>query len=320
MKEPTVADFPLPADPRAEIFIYWVRLCGIIGRVGQHLSRTSEHSFPATLAYELIEWVQKLPSRLRLPIDSHRTRPFSRDVHKLHLPYLTTITILHMSPSTQHPQHAQQPLPEVYTPAITAASCVARIFKDLLARGQIRFLGAIATWYVGVALVALLSTQRLENLVKSGAEDIRVLRLALNELASLWPTAMIFVRGFERLKAFEFLDGSSDPSDPDAPRALCGGNPSEPANDTAANIADERIVSPGLSSSHWMHGIDCRSYFPFISEQSSSLIAEILVSENQMDTFLGDNFWYDDPSLALHDIFSSADALDPLLMEGGLPF
>lgn len=225
-----------------------------------------------------------------------------------------------MSPSSQHPQHAQQPLPEVYTPAITAASCVARIFKDLLARGQIRFLGAIVTWYVGVALVALLSTQRLENLVKSGVEDVRVLRLALNELASRWPTAMIFVRGFERLKAFEFLDGPNGPSAPDAPRTLRGGNPSMPTTGAAADIANEAIVSPGLSSSHWMHGTDGRSYFPFISAQSSSLIGEIIATENQLENFLGDDFWYDDPSLALQDIFSSADALDPLLMESGLPF
>ena len=184
--EPTLEDFgPEPVDPRAHIFIQWVRLSGIIGRIGQHLSRNLEPSFPARLAQELIDWVCNLPDQLKLPIGSNRTRSFDRDIHKLHLPYLTTITILHMHHRSQHPR---QPLPEVYTTAISSASCVARIFKDILARGHIRFLGAIATWYVGVALVALLHTQQIGCLAKNGADDIGTLRTALNELASLWPT------------------------------------------------------------------------------------------------------------------------------------
>lgn len=222
-----------------------------------------------------------------------------------------------MSPCSQH---SQQPLPEAYTPAITAASCVARIFKDLLARGHIRFLGAIATWYVGVALVALLSTQRLEHLVESGVEDIRILRLALKELASLWPTAMIFVRGFERMKAFEALDSTAEPSLPKGRHNIHERNPSMPPNDAFGNVADEGNASPELSNLSWMHGIDWRSYFPFVTEQTSALVAEILATENQMDSFLGDDFWYDDPSLALQDIFNSANALDPLLLDGSLPF
>ncbi|ETN38999.1 uncharacterized protein HMPREF1541_07041 [Cyphellophora europaea CBS 101466] len=320
VREPSLDDFPSPVDPRAHVFIHWVRLCGIIGRVGQHLSRTSSHSFPTLLACELIDWISNTPNQLKLPISSRRTRPFVRDVHKLHLPYLTTITILHMSPSSQHPQHSQQPLPEVYTPAITAASCVARIFKDLLARGDIRFLGAIATWYVGVAIVALLSTQSLEHLAPSALEDIRILRLALNELAPLWPTATIFIRGFERLKAFEALDRATEQSSDNGRDDAREGHPFTPMNDASANAADELNTTPTLSNPNWMNGIDWRSYFPFITEETSALVAEILATENQMYNFLTDDFRYDDPSLALQDLFNSANALDPLLMDGGLPF
>ncbi|KAK5943972.1 hypothetical protein PMZ80_003253 [Knufia obscura] len=224
-----------------------------------------------------------------------------------------------MSPSAQHP-HRQQPLPQVYTPAITAASCVARIFKDLLARGDIRFLGAIATWYVGVAIVALLSTQRTDHLIKKSVEDIRTLRLALNELASLWPTANIFIRGFERMKAFDGLDSITRTSDPNGDNDARGSNCDAQAANIPANAGGECIVSPALSDLQWMGGINWRSYFPFVTEHTSVLVAEILATENQMDTFLADDFWYNDPSLALQDIFNSANAWDPSLFEEPLPF
>ena len=264
--------------------------------MGQHLSRNSEHSFPATLAQELIGWVRNLPEPLTLPIASDRTRAFDRDVHKLHLPYLTTIIILHMNRSTQHPQ---QPLPEVYTTAISSASCIARIFKDCLARGQIRFLGAIATWYVGVAIVALLHTQQIERLAKRGAEDIRILRTALNELATLWPTAAIFVRGFERLKAFANLADSTRQGQ---------GNDGRPSQqEPNFSRVDGSTSSLTLSDLNWMHGIDWQSYFPFMTVQTSSLLAEILAAEQQTENFLGDISWLDDPTVQLQNMFDPSD-------------
>ena len=223
---------------------------------------------------------------------------FDRDVHKLHLPYLTTITILHMQ---QPSQHQQQLLPEVYTTAISSASCVARIFKDFLARGHLRFLGAIATWYCGVAIVALLHTQRIERLAKSGAEDIRILRATLNELASLWPSAAIFVRGFERLKAFESLGVVHHADDQGA---------------RGADISGE-ACSPALSDLNWMHGIDWQSYFPFMTAETSTL-ARILLAEHHTEFlagFSGEFPWLDDPTLQLQNMFDLADELPAPTMD-----
>ncbi len=294
VREPSIEDFASIEDLRAPIFIRWVRLCDIIGRIGQHLSRSWENSFPAILAQELIHWVRDLPDYLKLPIASDRTTAFDRDVHKLHLPYLTTITILHMNRPSQHPQ---QPLPEVYTTAISSASCVARIFRDFLARGHLRFLGAIATWYCGVAIVALLHTQRIERLAKRGAEDIRILRATLNELATLWPTAAIFVRGFQRLNAFENLGV-----------VLQTDNRASQEQDVSG-----QQTSPALSDLNWMHGIDWKSYFPFMTTQTSAL-ASILLEEHQAE-FLGDISWLDDPTVQLQNMFDLSDAFPTTFME-----
>lgn len=295
MREPSVEDFgpSQSTDPRAEIFVHWVRLCAIIGRVGQHLSHHPEQAaFPAPLAEELVNWVRNLPPRLCLSNIFDRGRTFDRDVLALHLPYLTTVTVLHLNWSSQHPS---QPWPEAYTAAVLSASCVTRIFKAFLARGEIRFLGAISSWHVAVAIVALLYTQRVEGLAESGAEDIRVLKLALGELARMWPTTEIFVKGFDRLKAFDNLrSGRLD-------------------LESAASATDHPTTSSPLSDVDWFHGIDWRSYFPQVTVQTSGLAA-ILLAEQPTGVVWEDMAWLTDPAMHLQNLFDTTDAtLDPFM-------
>lgn len=233
-------------------------------------------------------WARSLPEHLNLPITSNITREFDRNVHKLHLPYLTTITTLHINFSSQRPS---PPLPEAYPAAILSASCVARIFKDLMARDQLRFLGAIACWHVAVAIVALLHTQRLERLAESGAEDLRILRLALNELAKLWPSTHLFVRGFERLRVFETL-GRADPRD------------SEWLNSQPPEMIED-ADSPVLSHPSQIPGVDWQSYFPYVTTQTSG-VAGILLAEHQ--TELSESLsWLEDPTLDLQHFFDPSD-------------
>ena len=280
-------DFSASGDGRAEVFIHWVRLCSIVGRVGKHLSRdTQSPTFPADLAQALIDWVHNLPEHLVLPIMTERTLTFNRDVHNLHLPYLTTLTILHMSRFTQS---SSQQIPEAYTAAILAASCVARIFKDYLARGGIRFLGGISSWYVGIALMALSHTQRIETLAKSGWEDVKVLQQALSNLATEWPSAAVFVKGFERLRLF------------DQPASKLG---QDAFNSLYQNTPDES-TSPTLSDGDVFSGIDWVRYFPFATAQTSSL-ARILLAKHQTDLW-ADISWLGDPSSHLQTFFDSSE-------------
>jgi hypothetical protein len=223
---------------------------------------------------------------------SGRGRTFDRDVLALHLPYLTTVTILHLNWSSQHPS---QPWPEAYRAAVLSASCVTRIFKDFLARGDLRFLGAISSWYVAVAIVALLYTQRVEDLAESGAEDIRVLKLALSELARLWPTTEIFVKGFDRLKAFENLRSG------------------KPDIESAASTTDHPTTSSPLSDVDWFHGIDWRSYFPQVTGQISGLAA-ILLAEQPTGGMWEDMSWLADPAMHFQNLFDTSDAaMDPFM-------
>lgn len=202
ISEPTLADFPNNQQDqrKGEIFIYWVRLCAIIGRVAKVLLRSSAADetassppFPFHLRQELIEWVHSLPPHLQLPINSARTEDFNRNVHQLHLPYLTVITILHLKRSAHS-------LPQALPPAILAASCVARILRDILSRGSTRFLMAITCWYSGTAFIALLQACHVDHLSKDANKDLDILVQTVKQLQTMWASANVLVNGFDRLR------------------------------------------------------------------------------------------------------------------------
>lgn len=192
---PTLADFPPDAhlQRKGEIFVHWVSLCAIIGRVAKALARPGA-AFPAPLRQELADWVRTLPPHLQLPIAASRTTgAFDRDVHQLHLPYLTTIIVLHLRRSAHD-------LPQAPPPAILAASCMARIMRDILSRGDARFLMAINCWYVSTAFTALLQAARIPALAKDANDGLDVLTTAVVQLERMWGSARVIRQGFERLR------------------------------------------------------------------------------------------------------------------------
>ena len=280
---PTLDDFPDPQDrPKGEIFIHWVRLCAIIGRIAKFLTRSfgTDSPFPADLGRELIAWVRSLPPHLQLPIHADRTTSFNRDVHQLHLPYLAVIILLHLKRSSQ-------PLPQAYPPAILAASCVARILKDTLARGGTRFLMAITGWYCGTAFIALLQACRIEGLAKAANEDLDILELAAKQLGTMWPTANVFYHGFQRLRASTSTFETTAPG-PSAP--LAQPQPQRPLETTEIGTGSMNIVN----------GIDWVDYFPFATMQTSG-VAEKLLAPHTEEMFLDDAF----PEAMMHfeDLF-----------------
>ncbi|KAF9889822.1 hypothetical protein FE257_006912 [Aspergillus nanangensis] len=197
VREPSVADFPDPKDPVAEIFVQWVRLCSIVGRVGDHLRSTTAR-IPSTvtgLLDQLKEWVHSLMPHLRLlPFATAPTQRLERDIYLLHLPYLSTITLLHMKKS------GAAHVPTATTPAILSASCVAQIFEGLLIRGSLRFLQGNAGWQIALAVLALLNARRVGGALQVAANaHICVLRVALKEISQRWDSAKMYDKGIERL-------------------------------------------------------------------------------------------------------------------------
>ncbi|KAH9859946.1 hypothetical protein IAQ61_011729 [Plenodomus lingam] len=272
IQEPSLADFP--PDPQSqhqgEIFIYWVRLCAIIGRIAKSLltHNANSQALQNALRDELVEWVQSLPARLKLPIDTARTENFDRDVHQLHLFYLTTIIILHLKRSGGQ-------LPQALPPAIIAASCTARILRDILARGNSRFLMAITCWHVGTAFIALLQASRIPHLSKSANEDLDVLTITIKELQKMWASALVVAQGLKRLRNAQ-------------PAANFGSHHAHSA-DKLNNLNGNFVQSPEISNlangtnTHFDDEFDWMRFFPFVSKSTGG-IADSLLSRRELGT------------------------------------
>lgn len=284
---PSLQDFPdLEDKTKAEVFVYWVRLCAIIGRISKRLSRSTNPSsttnaFPGDLSKELVDWVQSLPPHLQLPIGSSHTPNFNRDVHQLHLPYLAVIVVLHLTRTSQSP-------PQALPPATLAGSCIARILKDVLIRSGTRFLMPITCWYVGMGFIALLQASRSEYLQDGATADLEILTLAIKELKNMWATAAVFEQTFERLRS----NGRTLSSE-DFPNRHLGNEQSARALNSEAEVLHS--------------GIGLLDYFPFVTSQTS-VVADKLLAQQNMDL----NYWDGLAGLAFDMIPNYQDLMEGL--------
>lgn len=154
-----------------------------------------------------------------------------------------------------------------------AASCIARIFKDYLARGGIRFLMPVSGWICGIATLALLRASRHEQLTRHAEEDIKILVIALKELRVSYPVADMFLQGFERLRAENATTGDDDDfyTDRSDPNATTG------------------------------NGAEWTRYFPYVTAQTSGLASALLA--RHVDSPFLDEAWLGLMPLQLQEPF-----------------
>jgi hypothetical protein len=243
-----------------------------MGRIAKSLSRSHGVSTPNALEghrRELVNWVNSLPPHLQLPIGAARTHLFDRDVHQLHLPYLTTIIILYM----KRPAPSRS-VPEALPPAILAASCIVRILRDILSRGNVRFLMAITCWYTGTAFLALQQARSIEHLARDANEGIDVLARMAEQLQTMWASANVIRGGIERLRNASNVDAATAQRAP-----LLGGSNHEqqahqhhesgfPGVDGPASV--EAPVEEDFGEFDWT------ALFPFVTRDTSSIAYSLL--------------------------------------------
>lgn len=227
-------------------------------------------AFPTHLRQELVEWVHSLPAHLQLPIGSSRTESFDRDVHQLYLPYLTVVIILHLKRSAHD-------LPQALPPAILAGSCIARILRDILSRGNARFLMAITCWYSGTAFLALLQGCRIGRLARESEEGLDVLGHAVRQLQHMWGSAKVIGRGFDRLRKTR--------GGPAASADHAGGEPRpagvpRPPNARSSGGGTALPLDPGDArpTPYAAEDFDWTLLFPFVTPSTNG-IAECLLAD-----------------------------------------
>lgn len=257
LRMPSVQDFPDPTDPKAEVFVHWVRLCEIIGRVGKAIAQEKIHDPNCVPAADLMNWPRELPAHLQLPISDDRTTRFNRDVHMLHLPYLATTILLHL-------QKTPEKLPRASMTAIIAASCVSRILQDILGRGTLRYMPGQAGWYISISIIALLYARNIEALTIHADADIAILLAALKQMALLWHSSKMFYTGLERI-----LAGDKIGIQPPGQSGFAGRPPV---------MDDEAHTSPVLQDITATDDVSWRERLPYATARTSPLIGALLGS------------------------------------------
>lgn len=288
LKPASVYDFPDPDDPKAEIWVHWVRLCEIIGRVGKEIAQGKIHGVGSVPANDLANWPQGLSEHLQLPFLDERTVNFNRDVHMLHLPYLGTTILLHL-------QKATEKLPRASMTAIIAASCVSRAIQDILARGSLRYIPGQTGWYISIAIIALLYARNIEALTTHAEAEISILLAALKQMALLWHSSAMFFNGFQKILETDKVHGSL----------------SNPVGQS--ELAGQAQTSPTLNEITASDNDSWRQRFPYVTINTSPLIAVLL--EGTVDIpFLGM-----EPSQA-NFLYDFLDDLDPSILQMDLSF
>lgn len=255
---PQEADFPENNSREASIFVQWTSLSRITGKVNSHMSiarQTGVRIPTQEIAISLTTWLQSLSSDLQLRIQAEHTAPFVRDIHILHLPYLTTIALVYLNTTGQD-------APEVSTAAVVAASCITRIIGDMLLRGCVHTLPEDAGWYITIAVTALMHVRPLTSLSTHAAADIRTLRTALGHLGAIWSSAKILAAGLDKI-----LD-----------QTTLTLNHVEGANSSAAK-KPATLFTAGAQNLQDLcsgDGVVWAEFFPFATAQTSPLVGALL--------------------------------------------
>lgn len=186
VRDPIPSDFP-DSLFAFQLFSAWVGICQILGDIStccirRHMSRTKR----LYIVNSLCRWTTILPQELLVAPNNQPPHNYYANSHnlparQLYLPYFTSLIVL---------SRMQRSAGSLSLTATLAASFVARIFEDFLARDEIKVLAPISTRYCLISSMALVSLMPNEQLWDAAQPDLEVLQLALMELSKRWRSAI----------------------------------------------------------------------------------------------------------------------------------
>ncbi|KAH7258019.1 hypothetical protein BKA59DRAFT_523508 [Fusarium tricinctum] len=186
VQSPIASDFP-DSLSAFQLFSAWVDICQVLGDISsccmrRHMSRTKR----LYIVNALCRWTTSLPQELCVapsnqPPHSYFANSHNLAARQLYLPYFTSLIVL------SRMQHSAGSLSLTAT---LAASFVARIFEDFLARDEVKVLAPISTRYCLISSMALVSVMPNKRLWDAVQPDLDILQHALTELSKRWRSAI----------------------------------------------------------------------------------------------------------------------------------
>jgi len=137
---------------------------------------------------------------------SQTVKAYHLESRQLNVLYFTTIILLYRSESVDGP------FPMA---AVMAASTIAGMFEDFLARDEVRFLGACFSFHLLAASIALLACHRYPHLWALAQEDLNILAQAQEEMKKRWPSAIGSIVSFERMLKLTMATQKQVPGGPE---------------------------------------------------------------------------------------------------------
>jgi hypothetical protein len=169
-----------------------------MGRFAQMGIRGMFHEDDATrIEDSLHRWIKTLPEELRMSTNSCQTmynhpvpKTYNLKSRQLSVLYLTSVILLYRSKTIEGP---------FPTAAVLAASVIAGVFEDFLARDEVRFLGPCYSFHLLAASIALLSCYKYSDLWIFAQKDLETLTQSQQEMKKKWPTALGSISSFDRM-------------------------------------------------------------------------------------------------------------------------
>ena len=267
VEPPQPSDFPLNQSFLAEIFVHWVHLGRVMGQVQEqklHAHHSGERLPTSIIATSLTTWFRTLPATVQLSISGAETTTFNRDVHLLHLPYLTSVALTYLDTSGYE-------LPQISIAAVLAATSIARIFKDFLLRGSILGMPEDAGWYIAIAITALSYLCPIQTFEAHARADICILLTALEHMSTAWTSSKVLLAGLKK-----FLDS--------AQRSLSTNSSAAEHQSLNVFTDDGNTFFPGgrgLFDLKASDGIYWSDLFPFASADTSPLFKALIMETHE---------------------------------------
>ncbi|KIW78402.1 hypothetical protein Z517_08238 [Fonsecaea pedrosoi CBS 271.37] len=182
VKAPSINDFPV-VDTNAHLFVAYVSICRQMGDLAEaHRRRLLTDARRRSFENSLFCWIHQLPPSLKVSYEqpSKVLSAYSLEKFQLHICYFVSLLILYKGTRVNTPES---------TAALMAASFIAGMLEEIMARDEIRYLGPIFPFYALAAGLTGLTGYRYTDLRTKTEDDFAVIKAVLEHLGHRWQSA-----------------------------------------------------------------------------------------------------------------------------------
>ncbi len=179
------------------LFAAYAEICCMLGDISETCARNSMTTAKHRNFERLLHaWPTLVPEHLRFPdtgmsTDTYMSLQSHLNLRQLHLPYLLSLAII--GRSLQNEVISAQP--------VIAASFIAGIYRDFLARDEIKHLAPIFSRYCIASGFFLALLQPLTHVWAVCQVDVEVFRKSLQELGQRWKSAKAGLKALDHFIA-----------------------------------------------------------------------------------------------------------------------